>query len=88
MAHQQYPQNGSGPDPPKIPYRETITKMAASSYRHKKQSGGAGQFGEVHLLIEPYVEGAPENNRFKVEGKELVLNLKVVKSTIWTGAEN
>ena len=61
---------------PKIPYRETITKMAASSYRHKKQSGGAGQFGEVHLLIEPYVEGAPENNRFKVEGKELVLNLK------------
>ena len=61
---------------PKIPYRETITKMAASSYRHKKQSGGAGQFGEVHLLIEPFVEGAPENNRFKVEGKELVLNIK------------
>ncbi len=61
---------------PKIPYRETITKIAAADYRHKKQSGGAGQFGEVHLLIEPYIEGAPENNRFKVEGKELVLNLR------------
>ncbi|HBG52987.1 MAG TPA: elongation factor G [Rikenellaceae bacterium] len=61
---------------PKIPYRETITKMAASSYRHKKQSGGAGQFGEVHLLIEPYIEGAPENNRFKVEGKDLVLSIR------------
>ena len=62
--------------PPRIPYRETITKIAAADYRHKKQSGGAGQFGEVHLLVEPYVEGAPENNRFKVDGKELVLNLK------------
>lgn len=61
---------------PKIPYRETITKMAASSYRHKKQSGGAGQFGEVHLLIEPYIEGAPENNRFKVDGKDLVLSIR------------
>ncbi|NLA16252.1 MAG: elongation factor G [Bacteroidales bacterium] len=61
---------------PKIPYRETITKMAASSYRHRKQSGGAGQFGEVHMLIEPYVEGAPENTRFKVDGKELVLSIR------------
>ncbi|MDR1349059.1 MAG: elongation factor G [Prevotellaceae bacterium] len=61
---------------PKIPYRETITKLAAADYRHKKQSGGAGQFGEVHLLIEPYIEGATENNRFKFDGKELVLNLK------------
>ena len=61
---------------PRIPYRETITKIAAADYRHKKQSGGAGQFGEVHLLIEPYVEGAPENNRFKIEGQEKVLNLK------------
>ncbi len=61
---------------PKIPYRETITKVAAADYRHKKQSGGAGQFGEVHLLIEPIVEGTPAGNKFKVEGKELVLNVK------------
>jgi len=61
---------------PKIPYRETITKIAAADYRHKKQSGGAGQFGEVHMLIEPFIEGAAENNRFKVGAKELVLNLK------------
>lgn len=61
---------------PKIPYRETITKMAAANYRHKKQSGGAGQFGEVHLLVEPYVEGAPENNRFKVDGREMILTIK------------
>ena len=62
--------------PPKIPYRETITKVAAADYRHKKQSGGAGQFGEVHLLLEPVVEGVPVNNKFKVDGRELVLNLK------------
>lgn len=61
---------------PKIPYRETITKVAAADYRHKKQSGGAGQFGEVHLLIEPVVEGVPAGNKFKVDGKELVLNVK------------
>lgn len=61
---------------PRISYRETITKIASADYRHRKQSGGAGQFGEVHMLIEPYIEGAPENNRFKVDGKELVLNLK------------
>lgn len=61
---------------PRIPYRETITKVATADYRHKKQSGGAGQFGEVHLLIEPYVEGATATNKFKVDGQEMVLNIK------------
>ncbi len=61
---------------PKISYRETITKVAAASYRHKKQSGGAGQFGEVHLLICPIVEGQEMTNKFKVDGRELVLNVK------------
>lgn len=61
---------------PRISYRETITKVATAVYRHKKQSGGAGQFGEVSLLICPYVEGQDPGNRFKVDGKELVLNIK------------
>ena len=61
---------------PRIPYRETITKTAAAAYRHKKQSGGAGQFGEVHLVIEPYYEGMPEPSKYKVDGKELTLNVK------------
>ena len=61
---------------PKIPYRETITKVAQADYRHKKQSGGAGQFGEVHLVIEPYYEGMPEPVKYKVNGKEITVNIK------------
>lgn len=61
---------------PKIPYRETITKVAAATYRHKKQSGGAGQFGEVSILICPIVEGVPFTNKFKIDGKDVVLNVK------------
>ena len=61
---------------PKIPYRETITKVAQADYRHKKQSGGAGQFGEVHMVIEPYYEGMPEPTKYKVAGKEITVNIK------------
>ena len=61
---------------PKIPYRETITKVAQADYRHKKQSGGAGQFGEVHIVIEPYYEGMPEPTKYKVNGKDLTMNIK------------
>ena len=61
---------------PKIPYRETITKVAQADYRHKKQSGGAGQFGEVHMVIEPYYEGIPEPTKYKVNGKDITVNVK------------
>lgn len=61
---------------PRVPYRETITKVAQADYRHKKQSGGAGQFGEVHLVIEPHVEGAPDPVKYKVNGKEINLSVR------------
>ncbi len=62
--------------PPRIPYRETITKIAAADYRHKKQSGGAGQFGEVHIVIEPHVEGAPAPKQYKIGGKDINISVR------------
>ncbi|MEQ8560353.1 MAG: elongation factor G, partial [Cytophagales bacterium] len=57
---------------PKIPYRETIQQLVDTSYRHKKQSGGAGQFGEVYMKVEPYYEGMPEPEGVNIRGKEEV----------------
>ncbi len=61
---------------PKIPYRETITKAARADYRHKKQSGGAGQFGEVHLIIEPYTDGMAAPTSYKFGNQEYVMKVR------------
>ena len=61
---------------PKVPYRETITKAARADYRHKKQSGGAGQSGEVHMIVEHYKEGMPVPETYKFNGQEFKISLR------------